>query len=612
MRPLALLIVVLAAAAAGAAPAHAAKADWVALANSIARPWPGLQRSNGEYPDFTDDEIPKQHGAGTRYGDSILGWALIQRGLREHDQKLIDSGVDAIVFAIGSGRRDLVEREPSVFEAMAVAGAYNLIKRSEPKQPEFVRNRRAWEGYLKRVPPVSTILRIPNTSRFSNHYLVEAVEVFELNRTGLRTSGRNALLGPGFKRAVRIYRFMINKRIPQFGREKGQNRGGVPSFLISDPPDYPLAYQGLALGLYAQAIRKLGSSASPAARATLRRATNASWLLAAPDGDVGFFGRSMEESWAQAGTALGAEVAAQSGASAGWQRRYRALRDSALERLRDAYGNGPRGFHFIPALEVSDRLGSRALEQYAGAASFTGLALLQLNWLLEAMPDGGDPAGALASDGQRGTELSRGQSTFATVRHGDSWYVVKQGRSLRREPGDLRYDAGLVTLKRRQPDGSWRQIMPYKPFTELAADSAGPLLDNGGPRGYLWAGGMRVRRGVVTLTGAGFRENEGAWQRQGMRFRFAPTGCGVRVSFRGLRGETIEYSAFLRNYRQQPQITPTGMTDSVQRVTPTPAPTAIHVDGKLYYSASDPSLRRVRMRWKLRSNTTISVEHCER
>src|SRR4051812_31521745 len=603
------LLVVLAVAPA----AHADKSDWVALADSIAKPWPGLQRSNGEYPDYTDDEIPKQHGEGTRYGDSVLGWALIQRGLRDHDQKLIDSGVDAVSFAVSPPRHDLQRREPSVFEAMAVAGAYNLMKEGQPKDPGFVKGKRAWAAYLKRVPPVSTILRIPNTSRFSNHYLVEALEVFEMNRTRIRTSNPRKLLGPGFKRAVRIYKFMINKRIPQFAREKGQQRGGVPSFLISDPPDYPLAYQALALGLYAQAVRKLGSAASPAARATLRRSTNASWLLAAPDGDIGFFGRSMEESWAQTGTALGAEVAAQSGASARWRTRYRALREATLERLRDAYGNGPRGFHFIPALELSDRLGMRALEQYAGAASFTGLALLQLNWLLDAMPAGGDPAGSLASDFQSATELSRGQSTFATVRHGDSWYALKQGRSLRREPGDLRYDAGLVTLKRRQKDGSWLQVVPYKPFTDdRAADSGGPFLDNGGPRGYLWARDLRVRNGAVTLSGAGFRENEGAWQRTGMRFRYTPTACGVRVAFRGRRGETIEYAAFLRSYRQRPSISRTELTDSVQRVTPHPAPTAVHVDGQLYYSASDPSLKRVRMRWKLRSNRVVNVEHCER
>jgi hypothetical protein len=614
IRVVALLAGLLVAAAIVAAPAGAARADWVAHANEIAEPWPDLQQRDGEYPDYTDDEIPHQHGDGTRYGDSVLGWALIQRGFREKDQRLVDSGVSAVVFAIGSARRRYHVEEPSVFEAMAVAGAYNVMRRWQPNHPEFKRNKRAWETYLKRVPPVSTILREPNTSRFSNHYLVEALEVFELERTGLRSSDRGALLGPGFPRAVRIYRNMINRRIPQFGREKGQSRGGVPTFLISDPPDYPLAYQGLALGFYAEAIRMLGPRASSAARSTLRRAANASWLLSAPDGDGGWFGRSMEESWALTGTALGGEVAAnRTGAPASWQVRYRALRERSLERLRDAYGNGPRGYHFIPALHVSDRLGMRALEQYAGAPSFTGLTLLMLNWTVDEMPARDAQVGALATDRDSQAELSRGQSTFASVRRGDNWFAVKQGRSLRRAPGDLRYDSGLVSLKRPGPRGTWRQIVPYKPYTNRIVDSAGPILiPRGDSKGFAWARDMRIRRGVVTLHGGGFREHGGAFTRTGVAFRFAPTGCGVRVSWRAQRGRLYEYSAFLRSYRQQPRITRTELGDSIQRVTPAPAPTKLTVDRKRYYSASDPRLRRVRMRWRAQRNGVLSVEHCER
>jgi hypothetical protein len=612
VRPLRYIpVVALLAALLAPAPAQADRSDWVDLANEIAAPWPSLQGSNGEFPDYTDDEIPNQYGDGTRYGDAVLGWALIQRGLRERDQTLIDSGVDSVVFAIGSGRRRLHVHEPSVFEAMAVAGAYNLIRENQPRHPEFVQNRRAWRAYLRRVPPVSTILHNPGTSRFSNHYLVEAIEVFELEKTGIRSAERDALVGPGFPRAVRIYRRMINKRIPEFGRESGQRRRGIPTYLISDPPDYPLAYQGLALGFYAQAVRMLGRRASPAARATLRKAANASWLVTAPDGDVGWFGRSMEESWSQAGTALGAEVAGHRGPR-GRRARYRGLREATLTRLRDAYGNGPRGYHFIPALELSDRLGARALEPYAGAPSFTGLTLLQLNWALDAMPARDGRLARLAATRPMGVRLARGQSTFATVRNGLSWFAVKQGRSLRREPGDLRYDSGLVVLKRLQPDGSWRQIMPYKPLTTRTADSAGPVLTGGGPKGFQYAYSTRVRRGVVTLRGGGFRAHNGDWKRQGVRFRYTPTDCGVRVSWRAERGDTIEYSAFLRSYRQKPKVTRTELGDSVQRVTPSPPPERVLVDGQRYFSASDPSLRRVRMRFKPKRDRRISVEHCER
>src|SRR5918998_5029646 len=115
------------------------------------------------------------------------------------------------------------------------------MRRRLPGHPTFRRTRRAWAEYMRHIRPVSTILHTPNTRRFSNHYLIEAMEVFELKRTGVRARSRLALLGPGFPRAVRIYRNMINRGIPRMAYRKGQTRGGVPTFLISDPPDYPLA-----------------------------------------------------------------------------------------------------------------------------------------------------------------------------------------------------------------------------------------------------------------------------------------------------------------------------------------------------------------------------------
>jgi hypothetical protein len=96
-----------------------------------------------------------------------------------------------------------------------------------------------------------------------------------------------------------------------------------------------------------------------------------------------------------------------------------------------------------------------------------------------------------------------------------------------------------------------------------------------------------------------------------MRFHYKPTSCGVRVSWRARAGDRIEYSAFLRSFRQDPKVTRAELSDSIQKVTPRPAPNAIHVDGRLYYSASDPALRRVRMRWRLHRSRVISVEHCQ-
>jgi hypothetical protein len=605
------LATVTAAAVLGTAPADASRAEWDRLATDIARPWPATQTSEGNFPDYTDGLTPRSetNGPGTRYGDAVLGLALVQHGLRRGNQRFIDAGIQAVTWAVRYDRRGLQQKKPSVFESYAVAAAYNLVRRRIPRHPTFVRTRRSWVEYMRHIRPVSTILRTPNTRRFSNHYLIEALSVLELRRTGVRASSRLALLGPGFPRAVRIFRRMINVGIPRAARTRGQRRRGLPTFLISDPPDYPLAYQGLAMGFYAQAVRLLGGRASRAARSTLRRAANASWLLAAPDGATGYFGRSMEESWAQSGTALGAEVAAQRGRASGTERaRYRALAHSALARLRDAYGDGPRGYAFIPALRLHGALGARALEPYAGAPSFAGLTLLNLNWLLEEMP-ADPPRSALFSAREGGTKLSRRRSEFAVARAGRNWFAVRAGQSLSRHPEDLRYDFGLIALKRGGFGSPWRDLIPLRPLTHGRRDSAGPILYRGRAKGYPWGRRFSIRRGRITLSG-GFRTSSGQWLRHHVRFRFVPTSCGVQVTWGGRRGDRFEYSSFVRGFEQTPAISRERLADSAQEITPSPRPGAVRVDGRRYYSASDPQLRRVRMRWRLRGPRRISVTTC--
>lgn len=622
MRRAAFVVIPLAAVAAGlvlllsgasSKTARIDRSEAVSVADELAAPWPDLQTSAGNYPDFTDGHVPHGTGTGTRYGDSVLALGLLQRGLKRHDQRLENSAVRAFRYVVvGKRRRWLQRHKPSVFESMAVAAGYNLMRTRLPRSHVFRSYRRTMERWLLRVRPVSTILRIPSTSRFSNHYLVEAIEVFELKRTGLRSHNGRVLLGPGLSRAVRIYRGMINRVLPALARQVGQHRRGLSTFLISDPPDYPLAYQGLALGYYAQAVRMMGRAAHPAARAAIREAANASWLIAAPDGDLGWFGRSMEESWAEAGTALGAEMAADSrGASRGERLRFRGLRDAALVRLRKAYGNGPNGYHFIPALQIADPLGARALEPYAGSPSFAGVTLLFLNWTLDAMPAQRKPVGSLAAAHPYWAKLAHGQSTFAVARRSGTWFAVKQGRSMRRYPGDLRYDLGLVALKRRGPHG-WSNVMPLRPLTYFNHATAGPILERGGVRGLPWAYRTKVKHGVVTLYGGWKRSGGGGWLRTGVRFRYAPTHCGVRFSFRAQRGDRIDYSSFVRSYRQTPTLTRRLLADSAQRITASPVPATLRVERRRYYSASDPSLRRARMGFRLRRSRTVSISVCAR
>ena len=60
------------------------------LCREMAAPWPGLQFPNGTYPDYLHhDEAP----ASTRYGEAMLGYGLVQTGVREDDHALVDAGL---------------------------------------------------------------------------------------------------------------------------------------------------------------------------------------------------------------------------------------------------------------------------------------------------------------------------------------------------------------------------------------------------------------------------------------------------------------------------------------------------------------------------------------
>src|SRR2546423_4495259 len=100
-------------AGAGATPAAAAKpytrADLRNYAVRIAQPWMAIQRDFGRYPDYLD--YPGGEW-GTRYGESVMGYALVRLGLRTGNTAMIHSGLRAIDWAVGywtGPRRDALQ-----------------------------------------------------------------------------------------------------------------------------------------------------------------------------------------------------------------------------------------------------------------------------------------------------------------------------------------------------------------------------------------------------------------------------------------------------------------------------------------------------------------------
>jgi hypothetical protein len=437
---------------------------------------------------------------------------------------------------------------------------------------------------------VSTPYRRPQTSRYSNHFLVEAIGVFELLKTGLRSSRPGATLGGKRALATAVTYRLLNDQIPGFADAERVSVGGQPTLILSDPPDNPLAYQGFSVGFYARALREIGPYASPGARSALRSAVNASLDLTAPDGDLAYFGRSQEEAWALSGTANGAATAARvRGSTRSEDRAYRALADRALKRLSAAYGVGREGLYIVPALRTDMKRGTRGLDVNAGAPSFAGITLMNLNWALQDLPRR-TRRGRIGSDVDGATALSQGESRFAVVRRGPVWFAVRRSRSARRG-WDLRYDFGLIALKVRR-DGAWRDVLRLRPRRVTGPDSAGPLLITAGgrtlPYGNVLSHGPR---GSVDVIG-GWTSAAGAIVRSGVVFNFRPTRCGVRVSWPAQAGDRFDYSFFMRRASRPRALGRFTLADSDARIR-FDSPVRVRLDGA-YSSAVDPALVRAR------------------
>src|SRR4051812_20706894 len=109
----------------------AAPTRWRSLAEEIAVNWTGNQNRNGTFRDYVYGghvsfclRLRCRKGLGNaRYGESVLGYAMVETGLRSHDTRLVDAGLRAINYIVR--HRKLQRKRPTNFESMAVASAYN-------------------------------------------------------------------------------------------------------------------------------------------------------------------------------------------------------------------------------------------------------------------------------------------------------------------------------------------------------------------------------------------------------------------------------------------------------------------------------------------------------
>jgi hypothetical protein len=583
----------------GSVPAMARTDDVRQLARSLARqiaaPWPDRQAKNGHLR----DDI-----AGvSNYGDAVMGYALLDEGLRERDPRIVTTGLRAIRFATSRG--SLPNDATSVFQNMAVGFAYNLAQQKLRRDGRWTKIRHTVESFIRR----QGLVRLnPHPDHFANHLLVESLVVFNYIHTGVTSSSSHSIVGPGRGKTYAFTRRFIQSGVPRLFDSSVVTSGGDRTVLFSDPPDDPLAYQGLSIGLYARAAAMLGRSAGGAAATVLERALEASWRLTAPDGDMSYFGRNQEEAWTLAAAAYGARQAERlPGTPDSRRARYESVARRALERIRDVHLGGPAGIYILPVTRQSVKRTRSIMEGGGGQAPFGGLALMFLDFLADGGLHPGPGPGRIRSDSGGASVLGQGDSLLATQRVGDVWMAVR-GKPSDQRPDDIRYDAGLVALKRRLPDGGWVDLVTRRPpFPAHGPDSAGPVLRNGsGGAGF--AASRIEAHGHDGLTAVGGYRT--IWGSPGIRrsgdVRYRPLDCGVDVSFRVRSGDHAEYSVFLRDsgrHSGHGTVTSGGTT-----VTSKPAAHLRVEPG--WISSLDARVLRARFSWSAHSSQRIHVRIC--
>lgn len=573
------------------------RAEVRALEERMARPWPRVQRRSGTFPDYTDNSpiVPD-----TRYGDAMMGYALVRAGLRLHDRKLVRSGLRGVDYGVrhwAGGRKTILQ---SVFENWAVPATYNLARRRLAHDRFFARRRPGWAEWLR----VSRAERSGITFAFGNHWLVDAAGVIEALRTGVRSARPDAVLGGRRRAALAGALSLVNTRVPDLAP-----RGDSP-FVLDDPPDNPLAYAGLSLGLYAHLVDRLGDRADRPARDLLRRAVYGLWYATAPDGDSDYFGRSQEMVFGPAAIAYGALVAANlKDTRPADAARFRALADRSFTRLLYAYPIGDRGQFYTPGLARDVRGTMPWLDGYAGAPSMDGIALAMVDMALGQMKPDAERS-QIAADRSLAGVLGTGSGSFAVVRRGRVWFAVRlQATAQRQHVGDLRYDAGIAIAKRRGDDGAWTDVVPARPKTATPGfDSAGPDMVSGkAVVGVPVGAAATTSSGRVRVTGS-IRDRHGA-PLAPYRASYVTRACGVELRFAARPGSVYEYSAFFRGRHLPARGRGGELRGGGRRVVASPAPVSVRLD-RGYGSAADPHLVRARMRFSVPRPGTVRVRMC--
>jgi hypothetical protein len=522
-----------AAAAANSGADLAARAD--GIADEVVARWVLLQRDDGRFPDPVV-------GAGEDYGTAMLGLAIARRATERGDQTLVRRGLAAVLAE--------VERPTNgAFEPLVLAEAYRwgastLASRVDLRDAWADAERRLRADLTARVPAgeaTAAARCLATPACWNNLKLVGALAGAVLLRTGLESRTSGALLAdPALPAEIAA---TAGERIPletgdAIDRHGAANLSG--GGLLSDPSRDPLAYHALSTALLGRLVDELGDEAPPQALAALDRASRGLLLLAAPDGDLSWWGRGQGQVWVPAVAAEAAARAARRAPARGDLRgRYLAVAAAQLARLRGAYGVGAVGLPLVPGAVDAATLRGRSVDTYATTRGYNGLAVDALD-RAAALLASVDGRVTRVPSSRPGSVRSPVQAGLATIGRAGRWVAIA-GRD--RAAEDARYGSGLLALQARDGSGTWSPRIPARPHAAqrvatIAVRQGGELLP---AAGVILPGRASD---AVTVRGGWSRPGGGATLDPGLRWRWALGRDGaLSISWRARHARTVVVTA---------------------------------------------------------------------
>jgi hypothetical protein len=226
---------------------------------------------------------------------------------------------------------------------------------------------------------------------------------------------------------------------------------------LSDPGSEPPSYH-----LFSCALLELIAEADPAAitppvAALREQADRYALLLMAPDGQLSYAGRSLDQSWVQAaGAALGARQATQDPAHAAQWRRFA---DRAVSYLLSAYPTRPDGvLPIVPGL-LAD-WSPAIMDSYAALDQYEGLTLWFLTDALEHWPEVSATRAPLPGDAPNLLVGDLRSSGLVWGRSGSVWWALSGHSTATTDP---RSTQGLVAVKVQTASG-WHDLLALRPL----------------------------------------------------------------------------------------------------------------------------------------------------